>query len=278
MHYPHSELPLWPDWLEKERVPEELLAQAYEDTPAPWRAALKTGLALAHFYYGDCDSLQNIEKINPRFGFRQNLASQPVAWAMFCMATRLDAPARLCAALALPLLAGVKNVFAVFLAHQPSAHDLLALELCGIEDCFYVPSLPRHEQLLEHLSAYAPGAGHIFFFADQQNTAPICQAGKLDLIHYSEIHRPKLLMLEPKLFDMGLLEFLHGFTPETDEAAARRWDCVYAGDSVPHDSNRLKTRLVLTPACEGFWNWSGISPDSYMSRLATLRTLETPED
>ena len=41
--------PPWPAWLTASRVADSVAAAAYEATPPRFRAALKTGLALAHF-------------------------------------------------------------------------------------------------------------------------------------------------------------------------------------------------------------------------------------
>ena len=42
----------WPEWAEEARLDDELTAKAYEATPPSCRAALKTGLALAHMHFG----------------------------------------------------------------------------------------------------------------------------------------------------------------------------------------------------------------------------------
>lgn len=259
----------WPDWLEQKRVPDDLLEKAYESVPAPWRAALKTGLALAHFHFGYCDYSLECERFSQRLGFCERKHSTPVAWTMICIGSPLAAPARLCAALVLPLLAGVKNVFIVYVDSPPSPSDLVGIELCGIEDIFQI-KLAELDNLLNFLASQEISEGRIIFFAGNEQSHLANLSDKHSIKHMNAGAKPTLLLLEPKLFDVKMIEFLHGFVPDTGKDLCKSWDCVYTATDTDLKKIKSGARLILGPGCEGFWRFDGFGPMFFINTSMLL--------
>ena len=71
----------WPQWAEDARLDDDLAAAAYEATPAPLRAAVKTGLALAHMHFGESTTSQRNEVRNAHLGFWRRSIAHPAPWA-----------------------------------------------------------------------------------------------------------------------------------------------------------------------------------------------------
>ena len=72
----------WPEWAEEARLDDELTAKAYEATPPSCRAALKTGLALAHMHFGQSQGCLREERRDGHLGFWRHRASFPAPWAV----------------------------------------------------------------------------------------------------------------------------------------------------------------------------------------------------
>ncbi len=251
---------IWPEWLELKRIPDALLAQAYGNVSPAWRQALKTGIALAHFHFGSADGSLRQERENCHLGFAEIRQSQVLAWTIVCVSRHLDAPARICAALVLPLLAGVQNICLVFLDHKPSLASLLAPELCGMEDVYEL-SRQEFEDLLKFLATKPQCAGKLFFLGKQADPDLLAMADGLNLRYASSFARPKLLLQDPDIFNMDLLEFLHGAAPAKDPGLHNVWDCVFAS-SPP--AKKTGSRLVLCPGCEGFWLFNDLAPEAFL--------------
>jgi len=66
----------WPDSLEKIRIDDNSLAAAYDATPAPWRAALKCGLAMTHMHFGTSPGRMKTARHDPHLGFWQQENSE----------------------------------------------------------------------------------------------------------------------------------------------------------------------------------------------------------
>ena len=85
----------WPQWAEDARLDDDLAAEAYEATPAPLRAAVKTGLALAHMHFGESTTSQRNEVRNAHLGFWRRSIAHPAPWAVIAFTPADAAAARL---------------------------------------------------------------------------------------------------------------------------------------------------------------------------------------
>ncbi|MDE7371241.1 MAG: hypothetical protein K2N07_05785, partial [Desulfovibrio sp.] len=150
----------WPEWLEAARVDDSMAGRAYEATPARFRAALKTGLALAHFHFGESLSRREESACNGRQGFRRGALWEPAPWALIVFSPAYAAAARLTAACVAARLAGVAQVGAICLGGEPQAGALVSLELSGVEDMFQLEGarfLALMDELAARPNARAPG-------------------------------------------------------------------------------------------------------------------------
>ena len=67
----------WPQWADEARLDDALAAAVYEATPAHLRAAIKTGLALAHMHFGESTTSQRNEVRNAHLGFWRRTIAHP---------------------------------------------------------------------------------------------------------------------------------------------------------------------------------------------------------
>lgn len=252
---PECELP---DWLEEKRISEAAMADAYAFFPATCRAAIKTGIALAHFHFGAKTEniLQWRESENLGLGISVQTAQVPVA--LLCLDAKLTAAARICAAAILPVLAGVPRIVAAFVNGQPAQAALLTLELCGIEHIYCLKPAD-----LVSLAASLPNQARIVMLheAEEASLQLAAQlrniAAKLAIPFYENGEKPSLLLKTPDCFDCKVLEFCQGSLPDTD-ATAQVYDAIYSDQKDCHEA-----RLALRPGCEGFWLYPGLTPDFF---------------
>lgn len=182
----------WPQWMEDMRLDDTLAADAYEATPPTWRAAIKTGLALAHMHFGSSAGHGRETQSNDRLGFWREHENQAAAWTIIAFPPSYAAAARLAAACIAPILADVPLVGAVCVGGTPHASALVSLELSGVEDVFALDTPDLHA-LLEQC-----GHGHgrlLLLHAGELNlTAAFAQT--LGLPCWQE-ERPPTLALPP---------------------------------------------------------------------------------
>ena len=253
----------WPEWLEAARVDDGIAGSAYEATPARFRAALKTALALAHFHFGESLTRREEAACNGRLGFRRGAIYEPAPWALLVFSPAYAAAARFTAACVAARLAGVAQVGAICLGGEPKAPALVSLELSGVEDMFQLER-DRFAALMDELAG-RPGsraAGRVM----------LLHAGELDEaaehirarnIPCFEERRPPQLRVETGAgIDRELLAFAHGGAAALEAALAAPGpvDAVYraAGAAPAPDAP-----LSLCPGCEGFWLHPGLGPEFF---------------
>lgn len=188
----------WPQWLEEARLDDGLAAQAYEDTPAQWRAAIKTGLALAHMHFGSDPGRMWDMRSDGHLGFWRRGESHAAPWAIVAFTPAYAAAARLAAACIPAILAGVPLIGAVCVGGQPHRSALVSLELSGVEDIFVLDA-PGLHKLLEECR---PGPGRLVLLhtgglAPNVELAPTVElARSMGLPCWQEYHSPKLALVE----------------------------------------------------------------------------------
>ena len=193
----------WPQWADEARLDDALAAAAYEATPAHLRAAIKTGLALAHMHFGESTTSQRSEERNGHLGFWRRSIAHPAPWAVVAFTPAYTAAARLAAACMPALLGGVPLVGAVCVGGTPSKNALVTLELAGVEDIFVMDSAG----LCTLLEETQPGPGRLVLLHRGELDAVAGAARALELPCYEERRSPVLCLPKPDAFDLEALAF-----------------------------------------------------------------------
>lgn len=270
--------PPWPAWLEAARVEDSLAAAAYEATPARFRAALKTGLALAHFHFGESATRRDEAELNGRLGLRRASRRLPAPWALVILSPAYTAAARITAACAAALLAGVPHVAALAPGAPPQAPALVSLELSGVEDIFS-PDIARVAALLDGLAALPGPCGRVVLLHDG-DLADIAQRTRARGIPcYEERVAPRLRVECAAAIDLEALAFAHGGAKALEAAvtAGGPVDAVFlpAGEALAPVPD---APLALGPGCEAFWLHPGLGPEFFtvVRQAFGLRTPDFP--
>ena len=259
----------WPQWAEAARLDDALAAAAYEATPAHLRAAVKTGLALAHMHFGESTTSQRNEVRNAHLGFWRRSIAHPAPWAVVAFTPAYAAAARLAAACMPALLGGVPLLGAVCVGGTPSSNALVTLELAGVEDIFVMDSAG----LCTLLEETQPGPGRLVLLHRGELDAMTGAARALELPCYEERRSPILCLPKPDAFDLEALAFAQAEALEGALDAPQHLtpDATYLAPvaalghcrerrtgPVPHNS-----APAITPGCEGFWLHPGLTPDFF---------------
>ncbi|MDO5484005.1 MAG: hypothetical protein Q4F27_03770 [Desulfovibrionaceae bacterium] len=260
MHFsPAPAFTSWPCPLEDTRIDDALAAAAYEATPAKHRAALKSGLALSHMYFGQSPGHTQATRRDTHLGFWQQEAREPAHWALVVFGPAYAAAARLAAACMPALLAGVPLLGAVCAGGPPRPETLVSLELCGVEDVF-AADMPLLETTLRACPARE---GRLVLLHEGELSALAGLARELHLPCFEEYRAPRLLLRDAAAFDTAALAFAHGSAPEPVSTAphdgAPPPDALYAAAALPD----CPASLLLTPGCEGFWLHLGLTPEFF---------------
>ncbi|MDY3810136.1 hypothetical protein [Desulfovibrio porci] len=265
----------WPEWAEEARLDDDLAAAAYEATPPACRAALKTGLALAHMHFGQSPGCLRESRGDPHLGFWRHTASFPAPWAVLAFTPEYAAAARLTAACVPALLADVPLVGAVCVGGAPHRAALVSLELSGVEDIFCLDETG----LCALLEESQPGPGRLVLLHKGELDNVARAARVLGLPCYEERRAPALILPEPDAFDLDILAFAQGDALEQALEPARPTlpAAIYLRPEAArghckarrHGPFRYVGSLALSPGCEGFWLHAGLTPDFFtVSRLA----------
>lgn len=247
-------MPEFPAWINQCRISDSLIDAAYESAPPLCRAALKTAIALAANYFNPRQIESDCGIIAPRQGFGYKTRTRPCDWAALVFET--DYPcALLTAAAVLPVLCGVKNVFALCPDGLPNIPQITALTLCGVEDIFSI-----NPDQLSTLLTQLQGSGRVFFSTDQSGIS--LQNMNSDLLIYREPASLKLLMPEPCV-DASLWNFLHGAAkPDQAPLPGVFYDAAYY-ENAPENWHEIPARLILSPPLAGFWLHPRLEPDFF---------------
>lgn len=261
--------PPWPAWLTASRVADSFAAAAYDATPARFRAAIKTGLALAHFHFGESASRRDEAEASGRLGFQRASSRAPAPWALLILSPAYAAAARLTAACAAALLAGVPHMAALSPGRAPHPSALVSLELSGVEEIFS-PAANRLTALLDDLATRPGPAGRVVILhdGDLDQAAQVGRARGLPC--YEERRPPRLRVEVGAHIDREILAFAHGGKEALEAAltASGPADAVFRAKGQALTS-AADAPLTLAPGCEGFWLHPGLTPEFFtVSRQA----------
>ena len=259
----------WPQWTEEARLDDALAAAAYEATPAHLRAAVKTGLALAHMHFGECTTSQRNEIRNTHLGFWRRSIAHPAPWAVIAFTPAYAAAARLAAACMPAQLCGVPLVGAVCVGGTPSSNALVTLELAGVEDIFVMDNAG----LCTLLEETQPGPGRLVLLHRGELDGVAAAARALELPCFEERRSPILCLPKPEAFDLEALAFAQAEALDAAQESPLHLtpDATYLAPvaALGHCRERrtgpfpYSSAPALTPGCEGFWLHPGLSPDFF---------------
>ena len=258
-----EDIPTWPEWLEVARISDSLAASAYEATPPNWRTALKTGLALTMFHFGESASMREESLVNARLGFGRAVRRFPAPWAFIVFSPRYAAAARLTAACAAAILAAVPQVAALCVGGAPQASALVSLELSGVEDIFQLEA-KSCAALLEELAQGHGEQGRVVLLHEGELADMSLNVRSLAVPCYEEQQPPRLCIDKDAGIDRQILAFAHGGEAALQAALAAegRPNAVFCA---PADrlSPAPEAMLALCHGCEAFWLHPGLTPDFF---------------
>lgn len=158
-----------PAWLDALRPGDGFATAAYENTPAPLRALLKSAVAFYFQLWGEAPAGETRRVISPAAGFAWTAGANPVSWTLAVLDPGHPSPARLLAALVPAVLAGVDMVLIVCPDRTPRPVHSVALELAGLENLYVVPTdtRPALPDLIGELTAQ--GEGRLLLFPTAQS-------------------------------------------------------------------------------------------------------------
>lgn len=243
--------------LEQGRVADELLAAAYESTPAVQRGWIKTTLALVESTFPARPSRSVLSVENAAAGFGCRRMSETAPWAVAFLGEGYASAIRLAAALMTARMAGVEPLFAVC-AGKPenvAAPVFAALELTGVEQVF---ALPNPSALLRELE----GRGRLLAFGLPQDAEP-----KSALPVWRD-EPPRLAAAA--LPDEALIRWAHPDALLVREGA----EVLYEGQERAGNA----PSLTLGKGLEGCWLHPSLSPDFFLNARLGLFTVDARED
>ena len=258
-----SEANQWPLWTEDLRLDDALADNAYETTPPSWRAAIKTGLALAHLHFGQHTGKRWSATDETQAGFWARDCEMPAPWVIIAFTPAYDAAARLAAACIPAILAGVPLIAAVCVDGTPQKSVLVSLELTGIEDIF----LLDQKALCTLLQEMLPHTGRLVALHTGELRPVLQVAQHIGLRCFEENHPPALSLPQPECFDPELLAFAHGKTALTTSHNNQQPEAVYlpnpaeACEATPFQTH--EAFLTIMPGCEGFWLHHSLTPQFF---------------
>lgn len=202
---------LVPAWLESHRIPDADFASAYDATPAPLRAHLKTAIAALHALHGETPATTTHTRL-PRAGFALTRHSEAAPWALVVVGPQHVAPPRLLGALLPALFDGVADVLVVQLVDGSNptmpAPLLVALELAGQEQAFALNG-EALATLLHQLHATCP-AGRVALLGHDTATQHLHHAAiALGLQTWRELTPPRIGVAQGAQADLDLLRWAH---------------------------------------------------------------------
>lgn len=124
----------FPEWVSDFQVDDELFGQAYEETPAQFRAWLKKTIAQLWVSGGSDNPCELVEKKIWQSDFSIEKKETPADAAILVFDQGSVSSVRILAALVPALISGVKNILAVFVGEGEITRSVLAaFELSGQE-------------------------------------------------------------------------------------------------------------------------------------------------
>ncbi len=200
---------MWPQLLAKYDIADTLRATAYENAHARERACLKNAMAF-HALQGEGPHCEHIQRNFANRGYWLNVKTQPVPWVLCICSAGYASPARLIAALMPAIMAGVPDIYVLYLDENPSPALLLALELMGLEQAVAVPKADSPLDLArEFLINLAPQCGRVLLLSDisSEMSSLYKQADELRIPWWQDSIPPRIVTHNLLEAEQALLNF-----------------------------------------------------------------------
>jgi hypothetical protein len=278
----------FPPWLEGSLLDDQDFAAAYDAVPAEMRAWIKKGLAGVHARFGHVRQQRSLARTEWNGGSRTLELAEPLAWGLVALPS-VASPARLAAAAAPLLLAGVEEALAVLPGGGiPSPAALAALELSGLESAATLDDKALR-RLARHLGETArPGVVLDLRGLDAGLCAAFRDAGAR-LWSAPGCAKAGIWSADGVAWDYQALAWAHpdveftvlGAATEALPAGFRAAeggleDLLAAGHDflcLPPDlapQGLESAALVVLPGCEGCWLWPDLSPGLFRSNRVAI--------
>ncbi|MBQ7586111.1 MAG: hypothetical protein IJU40_07680 [Desulfovibrionaceae bacterium] len=261
--------------LKDHRIPDHPKMAAYEHISPKFRTILKQALAWHSWsfkiLYPSLTPSHHLNRLSYALesenqGLGYKITRRPLDWLTLVIEADYKATARLTAAAILPLLCGIKNIYAVFLEDLPPEAALLSLELTGLEESLIMP-----KNSLEAFLNSLPGNGGILALTNSLPTS--CAKWLL----FQESAPPRICLHYPELFDTKLLHFLHGEV-EFNFSLDLQTDLLITSKAEAQnfkEEQSYQRLLLVTPGCEGYWRYINLNPQIFCQEQETLFLLES---
>ena len=262
----------FPAPVEAARLSDELLGEAYEQTPASSRGWLKTTLAMTEALHGARPSARTVQTCNPAAGFEITSTAAMAPWALFLLGTHGASASRLASAIMTARLAGLEDIFAVCLAIPERPALLTALELTGVEQVFHARTRDILATLLQTLNAGSSATGRVLCFGDlPPETIPALPP---EICLHDQA--PQIAVLAEAVSAEATILKAH---PDAQKATDPRSRTAVFGTealSTTRISPAAPHTLYLSSALVGAWVNPALTPDWFMNTSTRIVPLSPP--
>lgn len=256
--------------LENARVPDAVLAKAYDDTPDTVRAWLKTTQALVLSVHGERPVRRQCRTWPAGTGFAHEVCTESVPWAGVVVGPGFGAACRLSAALMVARVAGVEALFVIFSGDIVASALLVACELAGVQDIFMAEPDAVHAYLQQR-AQNEPG-GRLLFFAGA-DAADGCEPDSPSFRAAVEIWKsraPRAALLPDCHADIA------AFHPDAKAVSPDDAPDVLYGEC-PEGAPQYAAALHLGPGLEGAWLHVDLAPEFFARTRYHLTRTELEE-
>lgn len=252
------------------RLNDDRLAAAYDATPAPWRACIKTGIALTYaLHRGERPSSCEQSVEDAAHGFCYRMGRSPAPWTLLFFTSAYAAGPRLSAAFMPALLAGVPLVAACCVGGEPSVAARAVFELAGLEDVFCLTDIAMAQELLSHMSQQSRGRGRVLLLhAGELEPLRHCAHQQRQAV-WEESAPPKVGHVPNSGHDAAILHWAHpdiSLLPASDTMEEEGLDALFCPPHYKKERTLPKPPLLLEQGMEGFWWHPDLDPEFFQQK------------
>ena len=293
-----AEQTAFPEWIASYLLDDAPFSAAYEAVLPAHRAWLKRGLAGLHAWLGHTGVCREHAYTHWKGGYCAVERTEPVEWGMLLLPSGPLSPARVLAAAAPLVFAGVDEVLAVQVieksAEMLSNDVLVALELAGVESVAVFEQDSVVSDLLRELSA----AGREGCVVAMERRLPqgSCEAGggAVRTLSLQWSREAGVWCAPDSEWDLEILAWAHpdvhfllggqppAAPPAQMEQVCSGWDAfaLMGRDTlyVPHclvESALGCAGRVFSPGYEGCWVWPELNLDAFLCRRVAFGLEQT---
>jgi hypothetical protein len=251
----------FPEWINDCQVSDNLFGDAYENTPARFRAWMKTEIAkLWNIYEAESPSHVSFRK-SWNSGFSVEQTEIPDDVVILAFDSKTVSPVRILAALVPALVSGVKNIIAVHIGDgEISSSVLAAFELSGQERVVSV-SVDSFHNLIEACCC----DDFSTVVLDLCGAGPVNIDDKLNIKYWRNPEITKIALCSEITKEIHeLISFIH---PDLDiiETSPTNLKGFYVAIVQDELLPGYKPKLILKSGHEGCWIWHSLTNSIFKS-------------